>query len=283
MTLRSGRIGRIGREMEALQREIAGIPSPAKLWYRATPEATQFESMAKTVIKRVRRGDSAARLYEAIRSRILSMTFAPGAAIDEAALVREFQVSRTPVREAVVRLASEGLVNLLPNKGAQVAPLDLSRIRDYLEAIDLVQRAVTALAAKRRPDSTLPALEVAGKAFEDAAGRRDSKAMVERNRDFHLVINRACGNELLMPTYSRLLDEGLRISRFTLSDLFYQTQDSYRGFVDHVVEEHRQMIDAIRDRDAAAAEQAAKAHTDHTRARFSEFLFEGFSLEGSVI
>ena len=211
------------------------------------------------------------------------MELAPGAAMDEAALVREFKVSRTPVREAVVRLASEGWVTLLPNRGSQVAPLDLARIRDYLEAIDLVQRAVTALAARRRSEAALLLIDAGRKAFEEAAARSDSEAMVERNRDFHLAIGRACGNELLIPTYSRLLDEGLRIARFTLNDLFYQSHDSYRDFVDRVVEEHRQMVVAIRERDAAAAERVAKAHTDHTRARFSAFLFEGLSAEGSVL
>ena len=239
--------------------------------------------MARQPKKLIRRGDSAARIYEGIRSRILSMQLAPGAAIDEAALVREFEVSRTPVREAVVRLASDGLVTLLPNRGSQVAPLDLARIRDYLEAIDLVQRAVTALAARRRSEVGLKVIEVAGQAFEDAVTRVDSERMVERNRDFHVAISHSCGNELLITTYNRLLDEGLRIARFTLSDRFYQSHDSFRGFVERVVSEHRQMIQAIRDRDAAAAEAVAKAHTDHTRARFSEFLFEGFSTNASVL
>jgi DNA-binding GntR family transcriptional regulator len=211
------------------------------------------------------------------------MSLAPGAAIDEAALVREFEVSRTPVREAIVRLASEGLVTLLPNKGSQVAALDLARIRDYLEAIDLVQRAVTALAAKRRSDDDLIAIRAAGEAFEAAAAAADSEAMVERNRDFHAAIGRACGNELLVSTYTRLLDEGLRIARFTLNDRSYSSQDGYERFVERVLGEHRIMMDAIGSRDAVAAEVVAKEHTDHTRARFSEFLFEGHSFETSVL
>src|SRR5215213_4594935 len=138
---------------------------------RTVTKLTESKKTAPHARELVRRGDSAARVYEAIRSRILSMDLAPGAAMDEAALVRDFQVSRTPVREAVVRLASEGLVILLPNRGSQVAPLDLARIRDYLEAIDLVQRAVTALAARRRSDPALLLIDAAGKAFEDAAAR----------------------------------------------------------------------------------------------------------------
>ncbi len=234
-------------------------------------------------IRKPRPGDSAARIYERIRARILSMALAPGAAIDEGALVREFEVSRTPVREAIVRLASEGLVTLLPNKGSQVAALDLSRIRDYLEAIDLVQRAVTALAARRRSDDDLIAIRAAGGAFEAAAAAADSEAMVERNRDFHAAIGRACGNELLVSTYLRLLDEGLRISRFTLNDHSYSSHDGYERFVERVLDEHRIMMDAIGSRDVVAAEEVAKEHTDHTRARFREFLCEGHSFKTSVL
>ena len=242
------------------------------------------KSASKSRSPRSRRpGDSATRIYEGLRARILSMSLAPSAQIDEAALVREFQVSRTPIREAVVRLASEGLLTLLPNRGSQVAPLDLVRIRDYLEAMDLVQRAVTALAAKRRSEADVEQIRAACELFEAAANCGDSEAMVECNREFHLVIARACSNELLITTNSRLLDEGLRISRFTLTDRAYSSHEGYERFVQTVLAEHRLMLGAITARDAEAAERVARSHIDVTRARFSDFLSEGRSLDGSVL
>ncbi len=225
--------------------------------------------------KKIRRGDSAGRIYDSIRSRILSMALPPGAAIDEAAIVHEFEVSRTPVREAIVRLASDGLIVLLPNKGSQVAPLDLARIRDYLEASDLIQPFVTALAARRRSKTDIDAMETAAAAFEEAVRAQDSEAMVLRNRDFHATIARSCGNELLAAGYIRLLDEGLRIARFTLSDHFYASSENHRSFVSKVVTEHKQMVKSIEQRDADTAEQVATRHTERTRVRFSEFLGEG--------
>jgi DNA-binding GntR family transcriptional regulator len=203
--------------------------------------------------------------------------------MDEGAIAREFHVSRTPIREAIVRLASEGLIVLLPNKGSQVAPLDLARIRDYLEAIDLIQRAVTALAARRRAEANLAEIASTAAAFEGAVAASDSETMVVRNHAFHAAVARACGNELLAASYLRLLDEGLRIARFTLGDRFYSSRASHRNFLDVVVQEHREMLEAIERGDEEAAERVAKQHTDHTRNRFSAFLGEGSSRNGSVL
>ncbi len=71
------------------------------------------------------RGQGVQYVYEHLRDQIWRLELRPGSKLDEASVVRSLGVSRTPVREAIVRLASEHLVNLLPNRGAQVAPLDL--------------------------------------------------------------------------------------------------------------------------------------------------------------
>lgn len=225
----------------------------------------------------LRKGDSAASIYEVVRAKILSLELTPGSAIDEAAIVKQYGVSRTPVREAIVRLASEGLVLLFPNRGSQVAPLDLEKIRDYLEAIDLCQRAVTAWAAVRRRPEHLGAIKDAALEFDRAIAAADVDRMVLSNRAFHVSIASACGNAQIALAYQRLLDEGLRISRFTLGNLYYRQVDTYRGFVDNVSREHAEMIDAIAAEDPSRAEIVAAAHTDHTRDRFVEFLSDTLS------
>ena len=211
----------------------------------------------------VRRGDSASFIYDAIRHRILSLELAPGAAIDEAALVREFGKSRTPVREALVRLASVGLVVLLPNRGSQVAPLDLSSIRDNLEAIDLCQRAVTAWAAVRRQPRDIERMKERAAEFEKAAARKDAAAMVLTNRAFHAAIADACGNLQIAAAYNRILDEGLRIARFSLNSLYGGDDSERRRFVDIIVREHKAMIAAIERRDAERARRRHLAHRTH--------------------
>src|SRR5215510_6423478 len=88
------------------------------------------------------RGTGAQMVFDKLRERILSLELAPHADIDELDLVKEFKVSRTPVREALIRLSSEGLVELLPNKGPRVASLDANEVPQILEALELAQRTV---------------------------------------------------------------------------------------------------------------------------------------------
>ncbi|MBX3529589.1 MAG: GntR family transcriptional regulator [Rhizobiaceae bacterium] len=227
--------------------------------------------------KTVRRGDSATRVFEGLRADILAMRLMPGAMVDEAAIARQYDVSRTPVREAVNRLATEGLVSLLPNKGSQVSALDLSKIKDYLEAMDLVQRAVTVLAARRRSARHLETIRAARDAFEDCMRSDNQEELVLRNRDLHAAISQACGNELLSSTYDRYLDVGLRVARFTLSRITYETQQVYEQFLRVVADEHRQMVTAIETGDEVTAEKVAHLHTVNTRLRFNEFLAEGYA------
>src|SRR3546814_4189157 len=106
---------------------------------------------------RGRKGTGLRQAYEAIRSRIVSLDRTPGAGLDEVRLVRDLGLSRTPVREALVRLAAEGLVVMLPNRTARVAPLGLQDVKEHLEAFELVQRIATRFAARRRNDSDLAA------------------------------------------------------------------------------------------------------------------------------
>ncbi len=101
------------------------------------------------------RGTGAARIYEALRRRILNLELVPGADLDEKALASAFNISRTPLREALNRLASEQLVVISPNRGASVAPLNLTDFPAFIESLALAQSAVNAFAAMRRSDQDL--------------------------------------------------------------------------------------------------------------------------------
>ena len=249
--------------MERRERILTTSPpdAPAERPQRRKPKAPP-----------ARRGDSATRVYADIRRQILSLQLQPGAAIDEAALVRASGSSRTPVREALVRLASDGLVVLLPNRGSQVAPLDLARIRDYLEAIDICQRAVTIWAAVRRRTQDIATIKDRAAAFEAAAAADDTDAMVLANRAFHQAIADACGNQMMAAAYGRILDEGLRVSRFSLGSMYRSQDAESRAFIEIIISEHAGMVRAIETGDTALADQLAASHTVHTRARFASFL-----------
>lgn len=218
------------------------------------------------------KGGSTQYVYESVRERIINMVLLPGASIDEATLVNLFRVSRTPIREALIRLASEGLVVMLPNRGAQVAALSIDTIRDYIEAMDVCQRAVFCLAAVRRQPEDLLAIDGRLEEFEAAAAGRDSKAMTVSNHDFHFAIGTACHNVYLGRAYKHLLTDSLRLSRITLSHELFSSEKAFSDYVDEIITEHRQISEAIAARDVDTAETLGRSHVEIARKRFVEYL-----------
>jgi DNA-binding GntR family transcriptional regulator len=206
------------------------------------------------------KGESARHVYESIRQQILGLELRPGASLDEAGLVESFGVSRTPVREALIRLAADRLVILLPNRGARVAPIELDSIGSFFEALNLCQRAVTRWAALRRTPADLASIRKEALAFEAATAAHDVGAMSETNLDFHMAIARAAANPHIASAYRHLLVEGLRLSRFALAYDF-DRDNSQASHFERVIGDHRHMLALIEAGDAGAAERLGATHT----------------------
>src|SRR5262249_5715626 len=110
-----------------------------------------------------------ARVYCQLRQDILRVRLAPGALLDEVRLSERFNLSRSPVREGLVRLSSEGLVQILPNRSTIVAPIDFQGIPDFLEALDLLQRVTHRSAAYFRNEKDLIEIVAKQRGYEEAA------------------------------------------------------------------------------------------------------------------
>jgi DNA-binding GntR family transcriptional regulator len=212
------------------------------------------------------KGTGAQRVYEGLRDDILHLRLQPGSNIEEASLEKRFDVSRTPVREALIRLASDGLVTLLPNRGAQVTDIDISDVPQFFEALDVCQRLVLRLAAVRRTEAHLAELRSLNLQFERAAKARDIVTMSEINHDFHIVTASACGNKYVGALYDDLQSIGLRLSRSAYGSAL-QADEVEVAYYDEVVEHHDAMIDALRRRDPDEAEALARVHTELFRRR----------------
>ncbi len=218
------------------------------------------------------KGASSEHAYRALMQEIVSFTLVPGEDLDEATLVGRLGVSRTPVREALVRLAAEGLVQLVPNRGARVAPMGWNDIREHLEAFDVSQRLVTRWAAVRRTDEQIAMMETERLAFEAAFAQDDPVAMLDANFRFHAAIGGACRNSLLQRFYMQQLTADLRVARLAMTNECFPSEQTYRDHVGAIVREHRELVDAIRDRNADRAEELARSHADLARKRVSESL-----------
>ena len=212
------------------------------------------------------RGSGVQTIYGSLKQSIVDLTLEPGAPLDEVTLAERFDMSRTPVREALVRLAAEGLVTQLPNRNTIVAPIDFGKLPVYFEALTLMYRVTTRLAASGRTELHLAQMRRYQSAYADAVTRDDVPGMIGTNRDFHVVIAEAGGNPYFTTLFTRLLDEGRRILR-----LYY-----YRSFNDHLprkyVQEHDAIVDAIEARDERLCERLAAEHAGQIVAQIQSYI-----------
>lgn len=226
---------------------------------------TETSASDRTTVAKRPRGEGALKIYNALRHDILTMTLQPSTLLDEVKIAKRFEVSRSPVREALIRLSSEGLVKALPNKSTMVAPLNVEEFPKYLDALDLMQRATTRLAATEHSAGDLVRIKAEQAAFERALDSRDALAMIETNRNFHIAISEAGHNRYFTLLYSRLLDEGRRMLRLYFRSLDDRLPPELAG-------QHQDIIDAIERRDAALAERLAHEHAVQVGEQFLAYL-----------
>lgn len=219
-----------------------------------------------------KRGSGVKVVYDILRDEILHLELPPGSPIDEVQLSERFGMSRTPIREALVRLAGEGLIDTLPNRSTMVSQIDFLNMHSYFDALVLMYRVTTQLAAKyHRPDD-LEIVRARQAEFAEAVEAQDALAMISTNAALHLAIAEAGRNPYFTGLFSRLLNEGRRILR-----LYYQSYDDRlpRRFVD----EHDEMIAAIAARDTELAERLAREHAEQIVSQVQKLLVRGDRLD----
>ena len=205
------------------------------------------------------------RVYEILRREILSLDLRPGQQLDEVSLSGRFRCSRTPVREALVKLDSESLVTTLPNGRATVASIDFEKVPAYFDSLTLLQRVTTRLAARYRTEADIDNIKRRGAEFLAAQERGSIPDMIETNRDFHMAIADAGRNAYYHAFYARLLDEGRRLLR-----LYFFTYDDERPPI--YSDEHDLMIEAISARDEDLADRMAFQHATQVADRIRSYL-----------
>lgn len=202
-----------------------------------------------------KRGSGVRVVYGVLRDEILNLTLPPGSPIDEVALAERFGMSRTPIREALVRLAGEGLVEALPNRTTIVANIDFLNLHHFFDAITLMYRVTTRQAARNHKPGHLEAIRAAQAEYVAAVEAQDALAMIATNRTFHAAIAEAGGNPYYLGLCLRVVDEGRRLLR-----LYYQSYKDHPP--SNVIEEHEAIISAIEARDVELCDRLAKAHAD---------------------
>lgn len=211
-----------------------------------------------------------AGLHEQVLARLRTMLvegqIAAGAKLNERELAARLQVSRTPLREAIKQLAAEGLVELLPNRGAVAPLLTEADVQASFEVMAALEGLSGELAAQRIDGAGLRAIEALHYEMLAAYTRRDLSAYYRLNAQIHAAINAAARNPVLARSYSQV-NARLQALRFRSN----QDEDKWV----RAVKEHSQMIEALAARDAPALRQLLVTHLEHKRDVVLEMMRSG--------
>ena len=239
----------------------------------AIAETAGGEAAKPSGSPRPARGAGAQYVHDTLHGEILSLALAPGTPLDETQLARRFGLSRSPIREALSRLSAQSLVVMLPNRSTLVAPIDLTAFPRYIEALDILQRVNTRLAAQHRTEADLANMTRKVEIFDNDVERFDHLAMSASNKAFHLSIAEAGRNPYLIRQYSELLDQGRRLLHLHFG---YLAQTDRKHLP---TDQHREMIAAIAARDVEEADRLAHAHTHQFRDRFTLYMKANYVAE----
>ena len=202
--------------------------------------------------------------YQQIRQRILDNVWPPGHRALEQEVALALGMSRTPVREAIMRLRNEGLVEVIPRHGLRVLPVSPTDMREIYQILTALECMAAELLAQRKPtDAELKPLVDASKAMDKALKADDLDAWAAADERFHAHFIELAGNRQLQATVLNYWDRAHRARMFTLR---------LRPKPVNSTKEHMQMVEHLRAGDAEGAGRVTRAH----RARATRELIEIF-------
>ncbi len=186
-----------------------------------------------------------------LRELILDGELAPKARVNELELSHRFGISRTPLREAIKILATEGLLELLPNRGARVASLAEQEIDEVIEVVAGLEATAADLACRRITDKEVAMIADLNDVMLRAWEREDEEVYFRLNREIHEAIMRASRNAILGGIYANLAGR-IQRARYTA----HKTAEQWRK----AVEEHKEMLVLLKVRDGAALAVLMREH-----------------------
>jgi len=207
--------------------------------------------------------------YVQIRRRILDIDWPPGHRALEQEVAQALGMSRTPVREALIRLQNEGLVEVIPRHGMRVLPVSPTDMREIYQILTALECMAAELLASRKPtDKDLKPLVDATKAMDKALKAEDLDAWAAADERFHAHLVDLAGNRQLQATVLNYWDRAHRARMFTLR---------LRPKPVNSTKEHMQMVERLRAGDAEGAARVTRAHRERAN-RELVTIFERFKL-----
>ena len=202
-------------------------------------------------------------VFNTLRQAILTGELKPGERLMEIHLADRLGVSRTPIREAIRNLELEGLVVMIPRKGAQVARITEKNLKDVLEVRRALDMLAVRLACSRMDDEYKKQLREACDEFARVVKNNNTKDITEADVRFHDIINKATGNDRLIQLVNNLAEQMYRYRLEYIKDAAYHNR---------LVAEHEEIYSAIMDGDEERAAKAVVLHIDNQEATIIKHL-----------
>ena len=190
-------------------------------------------------------------VFNTLRQAILRGELKPGERLMEIQLANRLGVSRTPIREAIRKLELEGLVLMIPRKGAEVAEITEKNMLDVLEVRRALEELAVKLACERITEEEIQELKDAADAFQKILSEKDITKIAEADEAFHDVIFKSTGNDRLIQLLNSLREQMYRYR------LEYLKREEYHP---QLLEEHQQIIDRITRKDQSEAAELIDRH-----------------------
>jgi len=185
------------------------------------------------------------RIVSTIRNAIINGQLKPGSRIAEPELAERFGISRTPIREALRQLESEGFITVQPRKGAIVASFSAQDVSNFYDLKMILEGYAARLAALTLTESEIDRMETLNKLIVTASGKKDLRKVLELHNEFHDTFLRAAGNDRLHHIVQTM------VAQFQRYRLILATPGKVEGSID----QHAEIVEAFRKRDPALAEK----------------------------
>lgn len=193
-------------------------------------------------------------VFNTLRQAILKGELAPGERLMEIQLAERLGVSRTPIREAIRKLELEGLVLMIPRKGAEVAKISEKSLRDVLEVRRSLEELAIELACQRMSGEEIRQLQEAQRGFEEAIYQGDAMQIAENDEQYHSIIYCGTGNARLVQILNNLREQ---MYRYRLEYI----KDADKRQI--LILEHEKILRAIQNHHVAEAKEAMREHIDN--------------------
>lgn len=190
-------------------------------------------------------------IYQDLKNKIILLEHKPGEVLREKEIMKAFGVSRTPVREALMRLEIDGLVRIIPNVGTFVEDVSFQQLKDVFEMRSYLVRMVGHLAAARITEEEIAEIR---KRINEMKAAEDNKTLIRLDAEIHTIINKASKNEVLVKILDGLHGQAIRIWAFS---------GAHAGYWDDLEKEFEDIITALEEHDEELTARLLEKHLEH--------------------